>query len=107
MKYKVYVIVDAEEDIFEIYQYIAVNDSIGNADKVFKKIKDSCLSLSKMPNRGHIPPELERINISDYREIHCQPYRIIYQVRKTEVFIHCVLDGRREIQEILEKRLLR
>ena len=36
-----------------------------------------------------------------------KPYRIIYQIVGRKVFIHCVLDGRRNLQDILERRLLR
>lgn len=107
MKYKVFVVADAEEDIFEIYQYIAATESVKKAESVYQNILATCLSLSELPNRGHVPPELERINVHEYREIHCNPFRILYQIRQSEVYIHCVLDGRREVQELLEKRLLR
>ncbi len=40
-------------------------------------------------------------------QVHFKPYRIIYQVAGRKVLIHCVLDGRRAVQEILERRLLR
>ena len=42
-----------------------------------------------------------------YREVHFKPYRIIYEIVGRKVFIHCVLDGRRAVQELLERRLLR
>jgi toxin ParE1/3/4 len=45
--------------------------------------------------------------VREYREIHFKPYRIIYQIVGRKVFIHCVLDGRRALQEVLEHRLLR
>ena len=60
-----------------------------------------------MPERGHIPPELERIGVFGFREIHFKPYRIVYEIERKGVFIHCVLDGRRDLQELLESRLLR
>ena len=31
----------------------------------------------------------------------------IYQIEGQTVFVHCVLDGRRDLQELLERRLLR
>ena len=34
-------------------------------------------------------------------------YGVIYQIVGNKVFIHCVLDGRRNLQEILERRMLR
>ena len=107
MKYKVFLIADAEEDIFEIYNYVAKHDSPGKADKLFENLQMTCLSLESFPERGHIPPELERINLIGFFEIHYKPYRIIYQILNNEVYIHCILDGRRELQELLEKRLLR
>lgn len=107
MKYNVYVISDAEEDILDIYNFISISDSIEKAEHLIQKIKETCLSLSELPNRGHIPPELDRIGVIEYREIHFKPYRIIYQVLESNVYIHCILDGRRELQELLEKRIIR
>ncbi|MFQ6114568.1 MAG: type II toxin-antitoxin system RelE/ParE family toxin [bacterium] len=107
MKYQVYIITEAEDDLFEIYQHVAKNDSISHAEKLIDKLEETCLSLSALPNRGHVPPELERVAVHDYLEIHYKPYRIIYQVISHRVFIHCVLDGRRDLGELLQKRLLR
>jgi len=107
MKYEVFIIADAEEDLYEIYNYVAVYDSVEQAENLFTKLEETCYSLSTFPKRGHIPPELERIAVQEYREIHYKPYRIIYQIIESVVYIHCVLDGRRDLQELLEKRLLR
>ncbi|NOX87992.1 MAG: type II toxin-antitoxin system RelE/ParE family toxin [Calditrichaeota bacterium] len=107
MKYEVFLTTDAEEDIFEIYEYVALHDSVGKADTLLKKLKETCDSLKNYPDRGHLPPELERINVREYSEIHFKPYRIVYQIRGNKVFIHCVLDGRRDLQDLLQKRLLR
>ncbi|MBN2655749.1 MAG: type II toxin-antitoxin system RelE/ParE family toxin [Spirochaetales bacterium] len=107
MKYQVFVTADAERDILDLYDYILSTDSKESADYVYKNIKANTLGLSDFPSKGHYPPELERIGITEYREIHFKLYRIIYQIIGDKVFIHCVLDGRRGLQEILERRLLR
>jgi len=107
MKFHVFMIEDAEEDLYEIYRHVSLSDSIEKAEYLIKKIEETFLNLSELPYRGHIPPELERIGVKEYREIHFKPYRIIYQIIKSNVFIHCILDGRRELQELLEQRLLR
>ena len=107
MNYKVYIISDAENDIIEIYNYILNTDCQENAEYVLNKIEETCLSLNNMPSRGHIPPELERLGIYHYKEIHFKPYRLIYEISNSKIFIHCVLDGRRSLQQLLEKRLLR
>ena len=107
MIFRVHIIGDAEDDIFDIYRYISLNDSIGNAEYVFDKIQQTCDSLSQNPGRGHYPPELERTGILEYREIHFKPYRIIHNIDGQDVLIYCILDGRRDLQELLERRLLR
>jgi len=107
MKFEVFLTKDAEDDIFEIYQYILETDGTNNANNVFDKIKETCLGLISFPNRGHTPPELKRVNVYNYKEIHFKPYRIIYQIIEKKVYIHCVFDGRRDLQEILESRLFR
>ncbi len=107
MKYSVYLVTDAEGDIFEIYGYILRHDSAEKAEYVFKKTQEVCNSLETMAMRGHIPPEFDRISVHDYLEIHFKPYRIIYQIFANKVFIHCVLDGRRDLADLLQRRLLR
>ena len=107
MKFSVTLIQEAEDDLFDIYGYILNNDSPAHAEYVLLKLQEACVSLDEMPERGHIPPELERIGITEFKEIHFKPYRIIYEIEKKTVFIHCILDGRRDVQDLLERRLLR
>ena len=107
MNYNVYIIADAEEDIFSIYKYVTTNDSLQKAETLFGNIEEKISNLSELANRGHIPPELERIGIYEYREIYFKPYRIIYQISESDVYVHCVLDGRRDLEDLLQERLLR
>jgi len=102
MKYNVYIIADAEEDIFGIYKYVTTNDSIQKADSLFQDIEEKINGLTELANRGHIPLELERIGIYEYREIHFKPYRIIYQILESGVYVHCVLDGRRDLDDLYD-----
>ncbi|MBI5730417.1 MAG: type II toxin-antitoxin system RelE/ParE family toxin [Ignavibacteriales bacterium] len=107
MKYKVIIDPQAKLDLKEIFIYVAVNDSIQSANKLLDALEETCFKLEKYPERGHIPPELRPTGIKNYIEIHYKPYRIIYEIEKDLIYIHCVIDGRRNIQEILSNRLLR
>lgn len=107
MKFSVHIIADAEQDILDIYRYVVRNDSKEKADRLLDNLEKTISKLSATPERGHYPPELERIGVREYREIFFKPYRIIYQVIKSDVYVHCVLDGRRDLQDLLEYRLLR
>ncbi|MBL7127692.1 MAG: type II toxin-antitoxin system RelE/ParE family toxin [Ignavibacteria bacterium] len=68
---------------------------------------EKCLSLQDYPHRGHTPSELSLLGIDDFLEINFKPYLIIYQIIKKVVFVHCILDGRRDMQKLLQERLIR
>jgi len=103
----VFLIEDAEKDIDGIYLYVRRNDSVEKAGRLSRNIEQTVLSLPTSPLRGHCPPELERLGVLEYREVFFKPYRIIYHVAGEAVFVHCVFDGRRDLQDILQQRLLR
>ena len=107
MKRRVHILQEAEDDIFELYKYILENDSKQSAAYVYGQIREKINSLQEQPERGHHPPELERIGITGFLEIHFKPYRIIYETDGREIFIHAVLDGRRDLQGLLERRTFR
>jgi toxin ParE1/3/4 len=106
MSFDIFLAFDAERDIIEIYEYIYHKDSPEKADYVYSKLKESINNLSNNPERGHPPKELEKIGIKEYLEIYFKPYRIIYQIVNKEIHVHCVLDGRRDLEDLLHKRLL-
>lgn len=105
MEYKVEFTEGAEKDLFDIYYYIAMNDSFSIADKIISKIKEFCNTLSTYPLRGHRPNEVKNTS-SEMLEIITSPYRIIYEIKDKTVQILFVIDGRRNIKQILEERLL-
>lgn len=106
-RYRVRIVEEAEQDLVDIYQYVATHDSLEKAAYVLDRLESLCLSLTELPERGHLPPELDRIAVTDYREVHVKPYRVIYEVIGRDVFVHGVLDGRRDLQSLLQRRLLR
>lgn len=107
MKYKLLIDPLAKKDIIEIYKYVAKNDTIETTKKLLANIENTYSKLEKYPTRGHIPEELKDTGIKKYLEIHYKPYRIIYEIIDNIIYVHCLLDGRRNIQEILMQRLLR
>ena len=98
---------EAERDLADIVHYIATHDSRARAAHLLDRLEPLCTDLAELPDRGHVPPELERLGVTTYREVHFKPYRVIYPVAGPKVVIHAVLDGRRDMQSLLERRLLR
>ena len=107
MKYRVRLVAEAEEDLLRIVTYIGVNDSVESAEHVLDGIERAMTALETLPERGHLPPELERIAVRGFREVHFKPYRIIYEISGRDVLIHAVLDGRRDMTSLLERRMTR
>lgn len=107
MKYEVRITNVEREDLYSIYRYVANNDLRGKADHLLGNIERAMASLETMPSRGSFPPELQRWGVSDFREIFFKPYRIIYEIKNKTVFIHVVLDGKRNCEDLLQQRLLR
>jgi toxin ParE1/3/4 len=107
MKYEVRIDNVAIGDLYLICRYVANSDSPGKADHLLDNIQKAILTLETMPARGNHPPEMQRWGILDFREIFFKPYRIIYEIRDKTVFVHAVLDGRRNCEDLLQQRLLR
>ena len=94
----------AERDLKEIIAVIAF-DSPTNALKIFNKIKQSASSLYAYPERGRVVPELHDQGIRTYRELIVAPWRIVYRISAKNVYVLSVLDSRRNVEDILLKRL--
>jgi toxin ParE1/3/4 len=106
MTFDVILTESAATDLESIFDYIYINDDPVKAARLLDRIEKTFGMLSQFPNRGVHPPELLALGIRDYREIFFKPYRIIYRVRKKQVYIYLITDGRRDMQSLLTRRLL-
>ena len=46
------------------------------------------------------------MGLREYREVYFKPYRIIYRIIAQHVYVMVIADGRRDMQILLERRLL-
>ena len=106
MSFEVELTAAAARDLEEIYDYICRHDSPANAEYVLDRIESVFQSLSEHPQRGSYPGELLDIGVREYREVFFKPYRIIYQVAGDTVYVLVIADGRRDMQTLLQRRLL-
>lgn len=97
----------AQDDLSDIYSYIASHDSEAMADKILDGIQAVLQKLARFPLRGEYPPELVTLGIRDFRQAHFKPYRMIYQVGAEAIYVLVIADGRRDLQTLLQRRLLR
>jgi toxin ParE1/3/4 len=107
MIYQVMLTRDAALDLEELHRYIEQHDLPEKADYVLDQLEEALISLSSNPQRGVWPKELVAIGLREYREIYFKPYRIIYRVMDDKVYVMLIADGRRDMQSLLQHRLLR
>jgi toxin ParE1/3/4 len=96
----------AARDLDELYDYIALHDAPRKADYVLEQIEKTFSQLSEFPERGAYPKELLTLGVREYFEIFFKPYRIIYRVMDKNVYVLLVVDGRRDMPSLLQRRLL-
>jgi toxin ParE1/3/4 len=106
MSFQVFLTDDAARDLEDLYDYIELHDVPGKADHVLEQIAKGFTSMSENPQRGAYPKELLAIGLREYREIFFKPYRIIYRVMAENVYVLVIADGRRDMQALLQRRLL-
>jgi toxin ParE1/3/4 len=105
-KYKVEWASVAEADFRRIIDYIAI-DSPGNAFQIFERIKQKVSALYTLPERGRIVPELQGQGINIYRELIISPWRIVYRISDTTVYVLSIIDSRQNVEDILLNRFLK
>jgi len=106
MPFAVFLTNDAARDLDELYDYIALHDAPQKAEHVLGQVERAFSRLAKFPERGAYPRELLALGILEYREILFKPYRIIYRIMDKNVYVLLIADGRRDMQTLLQRRLL-
>jgi len=107
MSFEVLLARGAAGDLEEIHDYIAEHDALAKANYVLDRIEEVIKDLATFPDRGSYPKELLALGIKDFRETFFKPYRVIYRVSGQRVFIVLIADGRRDMQTLLTRRLIR
>lgn len=107
MSLKVVILESAEHDLKELRAYIVKNFSLEIWQNTYDNLKAYVRNLQEFPQVGSIPDEIEKLNLSQYRQILSGMNRIIYEVRQETIYIHIIVDARRDMKSLLTRRLLR
>jgi toxin ParE1/3/4 len=95
-----------EQDLEDLYAYIAESDSLKSTDDVFERLFEVTENLAASPELGSQPKVLRSPGIQEYRQVFFKPYWVIYRVLERQVVINVIADGRRDVQSLLSRRLL-
>lgn len=104
---KIVILESAELDLEELRSYILKDFSHHIWQKTYSKLKEAIRNLARFPHLGAIPEELEALNLSQYRQILSGMNRVIYEIRQDTVYIHVIVDARRDMKSFLMRRLIR
>ena len=97
----------AELDLKELKSYLVKNFGKDAWQASYSKIQETVDTLQTFPLGGKIPEELDKLNLTQYRQVISDMNRIIYEVRQETIYIHIVCDTRKDMKSLLTKRLLR
>ena len=86
----------AQSDVDAIFNYIS-SDSQIYALRTVESIETTAIAAARMPESGGIVPEFDDIKI---REVLTGRYRIIYQLRSSDILILTVLHGARNLTKL-------
>lgn len=104
---KVVLLESAQTDLRALRSYIIGNFSVTTWRDTYEKIKTSIRNLAAHTLLGSIPGELELLNLTQYRQILSGMNRIIYELRQDAIYIHIIVDTRRDLKDVLMQRLMR
>jgi plasmid stabilization system protein ParE len=106
MNLKVVILQSAEADLKELRAYLIKEFSNPTWQTTYGSLKNAIRHLGTQPYSGSIPEEIEKLNLSQYRQVLSGMNRIIYEVREKTVFVHIIADTRKNLPALLMKRLL-
>lgn len=106
-RYEVRLTSGAEQDLEAIVDYLTEHASPAIARALLDRMLERIEALERFPERGSIPRELQALGITEFRQLTLPPYRLVYRTVQGKVFVTLIADGRRDMQSLLEQRLLR
>ncbi|NUU36790.1 type II toxin-antitoxin system RelE/ParE family toxin [Pseudomonas sp. C2B4] len=106
MSFKVVILQSAETDLKELRTYLIKQFSNQTWQTTYASLKTAVRHLGAQPYSGSIPEEIEKLNLSQYRQVISGMNRVIYEIREQAVFVHIIADTRKSLPTLLMKRLL-
>lgn len=104
MTFKVVLLESAEHDLNELKAYLVRAFSAHVWSSTSRQIKHTLGTLRHFPFSGDALDLLTEPMFADFRQILSGMNRIIYEVRGGTVFIHAILDTRRNYVDLLRRR---
>ncbi len=96
----------AVQDLETILAFIRCRAGAATARRLLSDLLAAIESLTTHPLRCRIVPELNEIGVTTFRELIHGHHRICFTVHDRQVVLVSILDGRRDLEELLVSRAL-
>ncbi|MBC3255484.1 type II toxin-antitoxin system RelE/ParE family toxin [Pseudomonas paralactis] len=106
MTFKVVILHSAKRDLKDLKSYLSRQFSAATWQQSYDAIKQAIRLLDAQPYAGSIPEEIEKLNLSQYRQVVSGMNRIIYEIRAPFIYVHIIADTRKNLQALLLKNLI-
>lgn len=106
-KFKLLVLDEAQEDTKDLRRYILKSFGAETWKQTSAELAVTFDNIRQFPQSGYVPAELADFGGLNFREALSGQNRVIYEVRDDTSYIHIVTDARRDLQTLLQRRLLR
>jgi plasmid stabilization system protein ParE len=103
---KIFWTADAEESFNEILEYSMEKFGESRTQKLYEKIISKIDLLSSVSLKSKLSQDLKDIGINNIYELVESPWRIFYKIQNDKVIILLILDGRRNVEEVLISKVI-
>jgi toxin ParE1/3/4 len=97
---------DAGDELFEIISFIKYNTGNITAKNINEKINNEIKKASKNATGRRIAPILLKFGIKNIHQFNISPWAVFYKVEKNRMEIMSIIDQRRNLEEILYKKMI-
>ena len=106
MKYTILWSKNAKDELLEIIRSIKARSGTEIAKQIYERIQFQLTRIDEFPNSLRAVPELNEIGVSEIKEFIESPWRIFCKIMNNEIRVLSIIDGRRNVEEILYKKVI-
>jgi toxin ParE1/3/4 len=106
MKHEIIWSKDAGDELIEIISYIKYNTGKITAERIYSKIINEIKRVSGNAAGRRVAPLLKKFGINNIHQLNINPWIIFYKVEYYKMKIISIIDGRRNLEEILYKKMI-
>ena len=106
MKHEIIWSKNAGDELIEIISYIKYNIGKMTAGKIYTKTINAVKRVSENPAGRRIAPLLKELGINYIHQLNINPWIMFYKVKGNKMEIITIIDERRNLEEILYKKIM-